>query len=125
MCISETDYPTSVHSKLTSDVSIVPFDEFGHEFAVEVDSDKTDFRNDVISLRSFDDVDELLSISFGLAQSAKLQVFEEAIDRLVEETQILPEQLAKHGEIQMSKKNLKRRLGRLLVARWENSWKLS
>lgn len=99
-------------------VSAVPFDEFDHEFEFTVD-ESVSFRNDRIQLRSLDDSLDLLSLSFGLAQSVKLLVFELAIDRLVEDTRRLPEELAAYGRFQtVSQDAIKRRIGQLLSAKY-------
>mmetsp|Transcript_659 Transcript_659/g.1023 ORF Transcript_659/g.1023 Transcript_659/m.1023 type:complete len:220 (-) Transcript_659:560-1219(-) len=108
-------------SELSGDDLIVPFDEFDHEFVIKVEEESTFFKNDKIHVRDLSNKEELLALSFGLAQSTKLQVYEEAIDRLVEETQVLPNQLAIHGRIYESNRTLKRRMGTLLSARYSVS----
>mmetsp|Transcript_12357 Transcript_12357/g.27008 ORF Transcript_12357/g.27008 Transcript_12357/m.27008 type:complete len:210 (+) Transcript_12357:1-630(+) len=119
--------------------------EFGHEFRYEVlqasrpaqphasrndgkpenggaaakeASRRTRFSNDVFFLSDFENVEELLALSFGLAQSVKLLVYEESIDRLVERTRQLPRDLALTGRISMPSNSIKRIIGELLAARY-------
>jgi len=108
-------------SEISVRETIVPFQDFGHEFLYSENGEKTFFQDDKIRLRRNFGNEELLSLSFGLAQSAKLQVYEEAIDQLVEETQVLPKHLADSGSIHMSKRELKQHLGKLLTARYSVS----
>ncbi|KAK4532617.1 hypothetical protein CCYA_CCYA13G3474 [Cyanidiococcus yangmingshanensis] len=77
------------------------------------------FRNDRIFLHDYADALSMLAISFGLAQSVKLLVFEVGIDRLVEETRRLPEELAKYGRFRtVAQDDLRRRIGQLLTAKY-------
>jgi uncharacterized Rmd1/YagE family protein len=79
----------------------------------------TQFRNDRIFLHDYADALSMLAISFGLAQSVKLLVFELGIDRLVEETRRLPEELAKYGRFRtVAQDDLRRRIGQLLTAKY-------
>jgi len=79
----------------------------------------TQFRNDRIFLHDYADALSMLAISFGLAQSVKLLVFELSIDRLVEETRRLPEELAKYGRFRtVAQDDLRRRIGQLLTAKY-------
>ncbi|KAK4537494.1 hypothetical protein CDCA_CDCA12G3519 [Cyanidium caldarium] len=77
------------------------------------------FRNDCIYLQDYADTLSLVAVSFGLAQSAKLLVFEFGIDRLVQDTRRLPEELALHGRFQtVASGDIKRRIGQLLIAKY-------
>uniref|UniRef100_A0A7S2ZNR8 DUF155 domain-containing protein n=1 Tax=Rhodosorus marinus TaxID=101924 RepID=A0A7S2ZNR8_9RHOD len=107
-------------SGLSGNDPIVPFNEFDHEFEITA-NESTFFKNDKIHVKDLSNKEELLALSFGLAQSTKLQVYEEAIDKLVEETQVLPNQLAIHGRIYESNRTLKQRMGTLLSARYSVS----
>uniref|UniRef100_A0A6T6C5D5 DUF155 domain-containing protein n=1 Tax=Compsopogon caeruleus TaxID=31354 RepID=A0A6T6C5D5_9RHOD len=62
---------------------------------------------------------ERLAVSYALAQSVKLITFEEAIQDILEETQHFPEELAKTGAISDSRRDVARKLGRLLQTRHE------
>lgn len=63
------------------------------------------------------DVFTKLSISYALAQSIKLIVFEEIIDKTIKKTQHLPEDLAIKGKIFLSRKDISRQIGELFINR--------
>jgi len=58
-----------------------------------------------------------LSFSHGLAQSVKLDSFEQIIQKTIHLTRELPELLAKDGEINLSRKDIRRMMGRLFIDR--------
>lgn len=58
-----------------------------------------------------------LAISHGLAQSVKLTVFEDLIQRTIEHTNHLPIALAKKGKISLSRKEISQKLGELFIER--------
>lgn len=95
-------------------------DDFEHEFnyRVETDRRRPAFKNDEICLTDFEDAQQLLAISYGLAQSVKLLVFEEVIDALVLRTRSLPDELAREGKIKLSHRDIKCLIGELLAARY-------
>lgn len=95
-------------------------EEFDHEFNYTVDNNRksASFRNDAIRLSDFSDPIQLLALSYGLAQSVHLLLFEEVIDNLVKRTRTLPDELARDGRIQLSQRDLKRLIGELLAARY-------
>mmetsp|Transcript_10185 Transcript_10185/g.20559 ORF Transcript_10185/g.20559 Transcript_10185/m.20559 type:complete len:344 (-) Transcript_10185:2401-3432(-) len=100
--------------------AMTPIDSFDHEFSYHVQEnlDRPRFYQDVIVLPKDYNTEELLAISYGLALSVKLVVYEDVIDRLVEKTSSLPEELALNGFISMSSKEIKQRIGELLAARY-------
>jgi len=60
-----------------------------------------------------------LAFSHGLAQSAKLTVFEERIDSVIEETRRYPEYLAEHGKVKLTRKEIAKLKGRLFLHRMD------
>lgn len=58
-----------------------------------------------------------LAISFGMAQSAKLRVFENSIRSTIEKTRSLPENLYKKGTISLSHKEIRKKSGELFIER--------
>jgi len=73
---------------------------------------------DVIMIGNDDDIQlTKLSFSYGLSQSVKLSVFEESVDRTIEENQSIPQDLIKTGQISMSKKDLAKKIGLLFTER--------
>lgn len=63
------------------------------------------------------DVLTKLAFSHGMAQSVKLAVFENTIQRTIHLTRDLPELLEKQGSIQLSRKDIRRMMGRLFIDR--------
>lgn len=58
-----------------------------------------------------------LAISYALAQSVKLAVFEQIIDHSIEKTKVLPEEVAKKGKISLSRKEISQMIGKLYIER--------
>ncbi|KAJ4454374.1 putative sporulation protein RMD1 [Paratrimastix pyriformis] len=58
-----------------------------------------------------------LTLSFALAQSTMLDVFEGDVERHIDATKPLPDQLARYGKIELSRKQLQRQMGALFVLR--------
>ncbi len=58
-----------------------------------------------------------LAFSHGLAQSVKLGVFERTIRKTIHLTKELPELLAQQGSIKLSRKDIRRMMGRLFIDR--------
>lgn len=58
-----------------------------------------------------------LAISHALAQSIKLGIFEQRIQKIINETEHLPQQLAKHGKIPLKAKDIRRQMAQLYIER--------
>jgi uncharacterized Rmd1/YagE family protein len=58
-----------------------------------------------------------LAISHGIAQSVKLAVFEYAIQKTIDKTKNIPEQLAAQGKIPLSKVEIRKKMGELFIER--------
>jgi uncharacterized Rmd1/YagE family protein len=58
-----------------------------------------------------------LAISYAIAQSVKLAVFEEGVNATVEKSSHLPEQLALAGKVPFSRKDIFKRMGELFIER--------
>jgi uncharacterized Rmd1/YagE family protein len=58
-----------------------------------------------------------LAISHGLAQSVKLATFENAIQKTIDSTKHIPEQLASRGRIPLSKCEIRKKMGELFIER--------
>ena len=63
------------------------------------------------------DADLKLAISYAIAQSVKLTVFEEAILRTIENSKQIPKNLALKGKISLSRKETSRKIGQLYLER--------
>lgn len=80
------------------------------------DSPKIKIIEDEIILPNLD-VLSRLAISHGLAQSVKLGTFESALRKTFNHTKHIPEDLAKHGRIPLSRKEIRRKMGELFIER--------
>lgn len=58
-----------------------------------------------------------LALSYGLVQSVKLTVFEDAIDRTIQSSKQIPRNLAEKGKISLSRKQTSRKIGHLYLER--------
>lgn len=80
-----------------------------------IDTDEK-LRVDIITLES-DDVQLKLAMSYALAQSIKLEAFEEAIKLAIQTNSNLPEEIAVRGEISLSRRAIFKRMGEIFIAR--------
>ncbi|CAI5744497.1 unnamed protein product [Peronospora destructor] len=72
--------------------------------------------NDAITLSS-NRASEKLAVSFAMAQSSKLDVFEERVEETIRETKHVPQNLAATGSIQYSQGDISKLIGRLFIER--------
>lgn len=73
-------------------------------------------RLDIITLDS-EDVQVKLAISYGLAQSIKLEAFEESIKEVIKLNNSLPQEIASRGTISLSRRAIFKRIGEIFIAR--------
>ena len=73
--------------------------------------------NDVISVPENSSVKSRLAVSFAIAQSAVLAVFEARIERKIEDYKYIPETLARNGKVKLSPKQLGMMIGEVFVIR--------
>lgn len=81
------------------------------------------FPVDIITLDDTDNVELMLAISFGLAQSIKLNAYETSIKDVVSSSERLPQELASHGKISLSRRAILQKIGEIFIAK--NSINLS
>lgn len=92
-------------------------DHFFFHFGEETSIDSHErFKLDVITLDS-DNPQIKLAISYGLAQSIKLEAFEDAIQETVKKNSYLPEEMAHRGVILLSRRSLLKRIGEIFISR--------
>ena len=70
--------------------------------------------NDEVALKTTDP-NEKLAISFAIATSSKLDVFEHRVEETIKETKHIPEDLASTGSIRYSKTDISKLIGRLFI----------
>jgi uncharacterized Rmd1/YagE family protein len=96
---------------------IIEVDHFCFRFGEETSIDTHErFKLDVITLDS-DNPQIKLAISYGLAQSIKLEAFEEAIQSAIRKNGHLPEEIAGRGVIYLSRSSIFKRMGEIFIAR--------
>lgn len=96
-------------------------DSWDHDFAFHTPAGRAGVRGDELYVSSWGAVPEVLALSYGLAQSVKLHVYEGTIDGLVEATRGLPVELARAGEISLPRRQVRQLIGQLLAARYSVS----
>jgi uncharacterized Rmd1/YagE family protein len=90
--------------------------EIDDEFTFEAGAEKLFIKNDHIYL-SDDNVMTRLAISHGIAQSTQLGQFEYQVQDTISDTAHIPENIAKTGSSQLSRKQLARLRGRLFITK--------
>jgi uncharacterized Rmd1/YagE family protein len=121
-CVVFWDYSKKLENQIIGQIegfgegpiSTLESDEFSYQIAKNIP--KTTIQNDEIKLSS-NRIFEKLTISFGLSQSVKLETFEQTLERTVKQTKSLPENLANHGKIDLSRRQISKKMGRLFLVR--------
>lgn len=101
----------AVKASETSPLDIVEHDNYRYQY-----TNRLIFSDELIELPS-GDVKAKLAFSHGFAQSAKLEAFEKIIQTIYEENKYLPESLAQHGKIPLSRYQIRKKLGQLFLDR--------
>ena len=86
-------------------------------FIMSPDATGITIQNDVIELPLNSEPKQRLSVSFAIAQSSVLAIFEARIERKVEEYKYIPEALAAHGKIHLTELQLGMMIGEVFVIR--------
>jgi uncharacterized Rmd1/YagE family protein len=89
----------------------VEIDEFSFAYGdtMKIEEDEITIQNKNILTK--------VAISHGLAQSVKLTTFEEMIQRTIDLSKKLPEDLARKGKIFLSRKEISQKMGELFIER--------
>jgi uncharacterized Rmd1/YagE family protein len=107
----------SVKEFSISPATHIESDIFYYHYGQETTIDSHEkLRLDIITLGSDDSLVKL-AISYGLAQSIKLEAFEEAIQVAIRTNRQLPEDIALHGTISLSRRAIFKRIGDIFIAR--------
>lgn len=89
----------------------VDCEEYSYQYG-----EKAVFKDDEIALPD-EEVLTKLAFSHGIAQSTKLGAFEDAIQSAFEQNRKLPEYLAQHGSIPLSRRQIRKKIGQLFIER--------
>lgn len=104
--------PFALHS-----LSHIETDHFFYQYGQETTIDTQEkHRLDIITLDS-EEAQIKLAISYGLAQSIKLETFEEAIQEAIKKNNHLPEEIATRGIISLSRRAIFKRIGEIFLVR--------
>jgi uncharacterized Rmd1/YagE family protein len=103
----------------TGRLSMQEFEEGRDDMAFITSSltDGVSIANDVITLPDDASAKSRLSVSFAIAQSSVLAIFEARIERKVEEYKYIPETLATTGKVRLSPRQLGGMIGEVYVIR--------
>lgn len=98
-------------------MAAVESDHFYYRYGEDITIDTHErLRLDVITLESHDAMVKL-AISYGLAQSIKLEAFEEEIKEAIKKNNYLPEEIASRGTISLSRRSIFKRMGEIFITR--------
>lgn len=98
-------------------LKVIEIDHFYYQYGDDTRLDiHQKLRLDIILLGSSDDQIKL-AISYGLAQSIKLEAFEEAIQDVIKKNDYLPKEIATRGSISLSRRAIFKRIGEIFLAR--------
>lgn len=86
-------------------------------FVLSPEATKIMILNDVIELPLNTEPKQRLSVSFAIAQSSVLAIFEARIEKKVEEYKYIPEALAAHGKVHLTELQLGMMIGEVFVIR--------
>ena len=101
----------------THPLSHIESDHFFYRYGEDTSLDTHErLRLDMITLDS-EDSKIKLAFSYGLAQSIKLEAFEEAIQEAIKKNKHLPEEIATKGVISLSRRAIFKRIGEIFLAR--------
>lgn len=98
------DFEKEAHSK-------IEVDEFSYAYG-----DTFTIERDEIVLQSKNTLTKL-AVSYGIAQSIKLTIFENLIQKTADLTRELPTELAQKGKISLSRKEISKKMGELFTKR--------
>ena len=85
-------------------------------FEIDPEEHSPLMQNDRITLTS-DNMMERAAVSYGLSQSVKLSFFEFTAQTVTGEIEKYPQQLAAHGKIFLSRKEIARKMGKIFLVR--------
>lgn len=86
-------------------------------FVTSHESDTVTIANDVIILPEQTSVKSRLAVSFAIAQSSILSIFEARIEQKIEDYKYIPDELAKCGKVSLTPKELGNMIGEVFVIR--------
>lgn len=86
-------------------------------FVTSSEVDTVTIANDVITLPDIASVKSRLAVSFAIAQSSVLSIFESRVEAKIEEYKYIPQELAAHGKVRLPAHQLANMIGEVFVIR--------
>eukprot|EP01031_Cornospumella_fuschlensis_P033892 gene33892-41008_t len=86
-------------------------------FITSYEAEGITIANDVIILPETSSAQSRLAVSFAIAQSAVLSIFEARIEQKIEDYKFIPEELAESGRVNLTPKQLGNMIGEVFVIR--------
>ncbi len=106
-----------IQSLVNKPASYIEIDHFSYRYGDTTDIYSHDrFNVDLIVLED-EDIQIKLAISYGLAQSVKLNAYEDSVQETIKVNEDLPRELAKRGRISISGKDISKRMGEIFLER--------
>jgi uncharacterized Rmd1/YagE family protein len=113
----ENDFAREIQTFAINPIPKVEIDRFIFSYGNRTSLQTHDrFNADIIMLED-DDVQIKLAISYGIAQSVKLEYYEESVQSTIRKNHSLPSELAHKGRISLSGKSISKRMGELFLER--------
>eukprot|EP00798_Chlamydomonas_sp_ICE-L_P001524 gene1524-32899_t len=108
---SVAEKPNVKNDTVTLNQRFLERDEFQFNFSV---AEKPNVKNDTVTLnqRFVKNHKMKLAITYGLAQSSKLSIYETRVNEIVEDTKTLPEMLAETGKLEASEEEIAKLIGK-------------
>jgi len=94
-----------------------PIDPVSEEFEYSFGVKPRFFQDKITLAKTRAHALQMLAVSYGLSQAIKLTAFEVSIDRTIEKTKNIPQELARRGKISLSRKQISQRIGELVIKR--------
>jgi uncharacterized Rmd1/YagE family protein len=90
---------------------LVQSDILNYRFSKSEEDIQGGIFNDIITLKAGSGMPTYLTISHAIAQSVKLELFEELVEKTIATTQCIPHKLAKEGKVGMTQEKITKRIG--------------
>ncbi len=113
---SESKIINQLSTYLSKPSDSLVVDRCNYVTSPQEDETYIDTERDEIIINS-DDPHIKLSFSYGLSQSVKLSIFEDSVEKTIEENKQIPYELIATGKISLSRKSLAKKIGILFAER--------
>ncbi|MBY0273617.1 MAG: RMD1 family protein [Alphaproteobacteria bacterium] len=119
-CVAFWNVPLEAEEKLLETLQTYcsnPITSVSEEFEYSFASKPRFFQDKITLAKTRSHALQMLAVSYGLSQAVKLSAFENRIESTIETTKTIPQELAARGKISLSRKEISRRIGALVIER--------